>query len=367
MRRICVLLLYLGPVLTLVCCNSQPPPVPSSDIGLHLLVEAPDGLTRKRPGWDSFLPITFGETLNREDLLQNTSSTEGLIVCSDLSLVSMPSGYHGGLPCSDKVLLVRDESRIADPKRQTASQVISSIPYILTPRHTFIQTTSPLLRWHPTGDSSTSYTVRVQGDTLNWWMETTNTELDYPQDAPSLVPKEPYRLIVEDSNGHSSSEEETSLDLHFALLSPEEIATVQSLLMRVQGLDIDERAMHLLKAEINASYKLCADAIILLEKLTANEDAPAIHRRLGDLYQEVGLYTEARISYEHALEGYRTLGDQAGEAATLVGLGLAYRGNLDDATARKYLERALDVYRTIGDAYNVANIEAILAKMEATK
>jgi len=153
------------------------------------------------------------------------------------------------------------------------------------------------------------------------------------------------------------------LDVSFSLLSLEEAETVRSLVAQAQTLGLDERATQLLEAEIYAAHGLRADAIALLEELAAGEDAPAVHRRLGDLYLEIGLYAEAREAYERALEGYRALGDRAGEAAVLTGLGLAYWGNRDDGTARDCLEQARDLDEALGDAEGVERVESTLGEM----
>jgi hypothetical protein len=351
-------------VLLLAGCQRQlpPTPTPAPDLGLHLLVETKGDFHHKRPGWVEYLPLSFGTRLDRDDLLRAAPNAEGLIVCADLSLTHVSPDYHSGLPCPRATpVLIRDGSPVLGPRRDKPLDHL--IPYILSPRHTFIHTPYPLLRWHPSGTGTVTYTVRVWGGTLDWQVETTVTELLYPDDAPPLEPGVPYHLTVVDDNGRSSAEEQTALDLSLALLPPEKVAAVKALVTQAQELGLAERATLLLETEIYAAHGLRADAIALLEKLGVREDAPAIPRRLGDLYLEVGLYVEARGAYEQALIGYRALGDKAGEAHALVGLGLAYRGNDDDVTARKHLEQALSIYQAIGDTEGTKWVEDVLAKM----
>jgi hypothetical protein len=319
-------------------------------------------ISHNRPGWEEYLPLSFGAALDRDDLLRAAPDAHGLIVCADLSLAQVPAGYHGGLPCPQaEPILRRGESLVVGPRRHRPPT--TSIPYVLSPRHTFTQTPHPLLRWHPSSTGTVTYTVQVWGGALDWRAETTTTELRYPKDAPPLEPGVPYRLTVADADGHSSDEEQTALDLSFALLPPEEVAALQVLVAQVQGLGLDERATRFVKAQIYAASALRAEAIALLEELAAGEDAPTVHRRLGDLYLEVGLYTEAQEAYECALAGYRALGDRAGEAAALAGLGLARRGNGDDATARERLAQARDLYQALGDAGGMARMERVLAEI----
>jgi len=370
MRRTFALGLLLGLALVLASCSPLPPsssataPISTSspDLGLHLLVEATGNLTHKRLGWEEYLPLSFGAALDRDDLLRAAPDAEGLIVCADLSLAQVPTDYHGGLPCPRaEPVLMRGESLVVGPRRDGLPAF--SIPYILSPRHTFIQTPYPLLRWHPSTTGTITYTVRVWGGDLDWRTETTATELHYPDDAPPLAPKTPYYLTVVDAEGRSSEEEQTTLDVSFSLLPTEEVEAVRAMVAQARTLGLDERGTQFLETEIYATHRLRADGITRLEELAAQENAPAIHRRLGDLYLGIGLYTEAQRVYERALAAYRVLGDRAGEAAALAGLGLAHRGDGDDITARDYLEQARDLYQAMVDADGVVHVESVLTEM----
>lgn len=322
MKRALAVCFLLGLLPLINNCTSQPTPThaPPPDLSLHLLVETVGDLRHKPPGSQEYLPLSFGIALDGDDLLRAASDAQGLVVCADLSLASVPPGYHGGLPCPQAVpILKRGKGVMVAPQRGKAP---SFVPYILSPRRTFILTGLPLVRWYPS--DAASYTVRVWGKDLDWQTESTTTELHYPEDAPPLKPGVSYHLTVTDANGRSSDEEGTALDLSFALLPPEEVAAVQTLIAQAQGLNLNERGTRLLEAEIYAAHGLRADGIALLKELATGEDAPTIHRRLGDLYLEVGLYTEAQEAYEQALIVFRALGDRSGEAASLAGLGLAH-------------------------------------------
>jgi len=335
----------------------------SRDLGLHILVEVAGDLRHKRPGWQEYLPLSFGTALHPDDLLRGVPGARGLIVCADMTLVEVSGGYRGGLPCRPaEPILTRGESLVVEPRRD--APLVPSIPYILSPRRSFIRTAHPVLRWHPSSSEIIAYAVRVWGNSLDWQIETTATELVYPDNAPPLEPGTPYNLVVVDENGHSSEEEKTALDRSFALLSAREITVIEALVAQVRGLGLDDRATRFLNGEIYAIHKLRADAIFLFEGLPVEVEAPAISRRLADLCLEVGLYRESREAYERAWAGYQALGDGDGEAATLFGLGLAYWGERDDMTARKYLGQALTVYRSIGDVEGEGRVEAVLAELE---
>ncbi len=137
---------------------------------------------------------------------------------------------------------------------------------------------------------------------------------------------------------------------------------IAMLIARVRELGLDERATWLLEAEVYATYRQRDNAIALLEKLAAEDDAPAVYRRLGDFYLEGGLCAKAQEAYEHALDGYCALKDKEGEAYILVGLGLTHRCNHDDDMARDHLEQARDLYLALGDATSTTWVEWLLTE-----
>jgi len=362
MRRICLFLLLT--ILGGCAPSSRPTPaapaVATPDLGTHLLVRVVGSLSYKHPGWKEYLPLSFGVALRRGDLLWVAADGEGLVVCADLNLAPLPAGYQGGLPCAQTApVLTRGESLVLAPQRNLTTA--APVPYILSPRHTFIRDGTPLLRWAPSGDETMSYTVRVWGGQVDWTTQTTATALRYGADAPPLQPGVTYHLSVTDAEGHSSAQEGTALDLGFALLPAEQVAAVEALLAQAQGLNLDEQASRLLEAEIEAAYGLRAEAIALLEGLVADEKAPDISRRLGELYLAVGLYTEAQAAFEQAQAGFQAVGDQAGQAAALVGLGLAQRGDRAEAAAQESLSQAHNLYQALGDTEGMDRVQRLLA------
>lgn len=355
-------------LLSLVDCAPASGPVPTlplgagAELGMHLLVESSGRMTRKRPGWQEALPLSFGTVLDRDDLLEVSPGAEGLVACADLSVSALRPGYHGGLPCPVATpQLVREGSFVLGPRRSMAAD--SAIPYVVSPRHTYVLSTHPLLRWHPSVQGTTAYTVRLWGGAMEWQTETSATELRYPDDAPALQPGVSYYVSVTDSAGRSSEAEKTALDLSFVLLSAEEAEAVEALVAQAQRLGLSQRAADLLASQIYDGHDLRAEAIALLEAMAPRQDAPGLYRRLGDLYLEVGLYTEGVGAYELARAGYGAMGDLEGEAAALVGLGLAYRGNGDDVTARGWLEQARELYQRLGEGGGLAGVEDVLAQV----
>ena len=219
--------LLLGIALSSACTappSSPPTPTPASapststaqDLGLHVLVDVQGKLTRTRPGWTEDLPLSLATTLSRADLLRAAADATGTVVCADLKTVApIPGGYLGAAPCpqSSPLIAMRGDAVVVRPLRQTPD-VLAVIPYVLTPRRSFIVEARPLLRWHDSTPGAT-YKVRVWGDTLNWEGSSTTPELRYPEDAPPLQPGVPYSVVVTDGSGRTSEEDKdaTALDL----------------------------------------------------------------------------------------------------------------------------------------------------------
>lgn len=374
-RSSLVISLTLISLFLLNSCSAPPvtpPPtptatsVPASDLGIYLLAELNGTITRTRPGWTQQLPLSVATLLTRNDLLHVAPDASGAIVCADLrTVVAVSANYIGGSPCPQHEPLIKhfNGELVVRPLRQTP-EVLTAIPYLLTPRRTFITDGHPLLRWHGSAEGA-PYTVRVWGDGLNWESVTNETELRYPEDAPALQPGAPYHVTVRDSLGHSSDEEKdkTALDLSFALMSPVQVAELERLLAQVDALQVNETAISLLKAEIYSAHNARSDAILLLKGVMSAKPAPTIHTRLADLYLSVGLYLEAEAGYGQALETYRALGDIAGEAAALAGLGAARRGLNQEEAAIADLEAAARIYETLNDLDALAQIRRRIAEI----
>jgi len=363
-RRLLTLLVLACSLLALgQCGSSRTPQAPSPAGGLdqNLLVWASGDAAYKRPGWLEYSPATFGTAFVRGDLLRVSTDGQAILVCADLSLATLESGYMGGVPCPDgNHILTRGDSLVIAPQRGVGTTGV--VPILLQPRHSFVRDPHPLIRWTPT-TSGTTYTVRVWGTGLDWQGETASTELHYPDDAPPLHEGVTYRVTITDGAGRSSSEETTALDLGFALLPAGEVAGVDSLVDQVRSLQLREEGARLVEAEIYAGHLLRVEAISTLASLASSGDAPAVLERLADQYAAIGLFDEARQHYEAALAGYAALDVPAGRADALLGLGLAQRGDGDRTLATETLEQARRLYADLGDAGRAAQVQGFLDEL----
>lgn len=373
MRQSATLVILLA--FTLLGCNPPRVASPSSsqsalplvNSGPHLVTNVQGELTRIRPSWNKKLPVSFATELDINDLLYVGPSSSITIVCADLkTVVSISGPYQGGTRCSEAepLLQQREGSLVVRPIRATLDE-LTQIPYIILPRHSFIQTEKPLLRWKTTtplisNTALVTYTVRVWGDTLDWETQTTTNELIYPLTAPKLQTSTPYHITVTDNNGRSSAEEKTVLDLSFALLPPKEAEVIQFLVDQIQSLQVGDTAHRLLQAEIYATHGLRAESILLLEDVLKTENVPAVHLSLANLYLAMGLYLEADERFQQAIEGYHALGDSFGEAQALVGAGVAFSGLNQVTEAKSHFTQAKTLYETLGNSGAVAFIQGMI-------
>ncbi|MCB0163376.1 MAG: tetratricopeptide repeat protein, partial [Anaerolineae bacterium] len=72
---------------------------------------------------------------------------------------------------------------------------------------------------------------------------------------------------------------------------------------------------------------------------------------LGDVYYDIGHYSQARQTFQRALALHQTIGDRAGAALARYGLGKVERSLGQYEVAKTHLEQALTFYQSIGDRH----------------
>jgi hypothetical protein len=272
----------------------------------------------------------------------------------------------------------------------------ATIPYLVSPRHTWLTGQPFSIRWHPVADAE-SYVVRLwrwsygrnAKDLLLWSMTTQEPQVDYT--AVSLLePGYYYSLEVVTDTGLSSELDEGAAQDGFELLFPEDWEIVQARLALWEAPwespDLSETDRTLLMARVYVQHQLLADAINLLEPLVAEEiQEPLVHAALGEVYSYAGLNTLAQQQYEQALALAQTLNqtlaqtptqeqngelditpNQLLEAEALSILGLAEISTVlgDQSQALTLLEQALERYETLGDRDQVIRLKRQIILIE---
>lgn len=332
-----------------------PPISVKSNGGLHLVIAVQGQLRVKRVRRSEFAPALFGTPLRYGDLLRLGPQSQATVICADLTLVTVRSGFSG-VPCRSvaRSVLVYGGSLVSP----TRGDMSGLIPIVLSPRRTKLLTTRPTLRWTPMA-GVTTYTVSVRGPNVNWSADVSSrTEVVYPDDAPVLAPGATYKLIV--VGGGRSSDEEGEAGLGFTLLKPHEVQAVREQESRIRELGLAKAPTQFLIALLYGSIGLNAEAIEELRDLSEILKQPAVVRLLADLYRDIGLNRQAEEAYLQALDLSQREDDVEGEALAQNALGLIYEalGNKGEAVRR--LKMAMELYQKLGDARMVLEIRDIL-------
>ena len=215
-----------------------------------------------------------------------------------------------------------------------------SIPYIISPRSTFLDTCQPKLKWNKV-EGATSYTVKIATDSeVIWEKEVEETEYHSPEDLPLEVGKI-YRLIVESDNGRCSETDTEPSKLEFQLLDEDKIGTLPDDEKKITDskLSDDEKALELAHLYFGKKYGLVAKATeILEEKIAAGSQNSEIYVTHGNVCLAVGLCSFAEAQYKKALEKIQP--DKELEEQIIAKAGLAQICNLkgDEKEAERLMK-----------------------------
>jgi len=130
----------------------------------------------------------------------------------------------------------------------------------------------------------------------------------------------------------------------------------------IRNLGVDDTAQAYLLAQLYRQREMKAAAIAQLEEIAANGGAISadLWQQLGDLYFEIGLYTQAEEKYKNALSAASTNDDQQIEALANFGLAqTAYVFN-ENEQALDYLNQAETLSDQIGNNNELAEAVADL-------
>ncbi|MBD2683313.1 MULTISPECIES: lipopolysaccharide assembly protein LapB [Nostoc] len=161
-----------------------------------------------------------------------------------------------------------------------------------------ILTTQPLISWRVV-PGATSYTVKMEGNDVNWQIEVNNTVLPYPSGQPRLKFGSTYTIIVFAYQGKSII---SYAPLVISILPEKEQLEIASLIKQINELKIppDEAAARDLDT-IYMSKNLVNESIETLKvRVAAGSQNPKVYRVLGDRYLEAGLSDEAFNKYATA-------------------------------------------------------------------
>ncbi|MBW4566037.1 MAG: hypothetical protein KME32_34165 [Mojavia pulchra JT2-VF2] len=161
-----------------------------------------------------------------------------------------------------------------------------------------ILTTQPLISWRAVS-GATSYTVKIEGNDVNWQIKVNNTVLPYPKDQPQLKFGSTYRITVFAYQGNSII---SYAPLLISVLPKKEQLEIASLVKQINEFKVplDEAAVRDLDT-IFMSKNLVNESIETLKaRVAARSQNPEVYRVLADRYLEAGLPDEAFDKYTTA-------------------------------------------------------------------
>ncbi len=324
----------------------------------------------KREEWSDFRPVSAGSELKEGDQIYPSQGVQVRLVCPNLSKETVVPGVPSGI----KSICLTWEIRIekAPPPSGILGGFDSSIPYIISPRHTLLLSEQPLLRWNPV-PQATSYTVEVINvqDTI-WKAQVQQPQVTYAENH-SLTPGITYSLKVITDRGQSS-EQDSQSNLGFIILRPAEAQIINDEVAKIeQGefsplttallladfyrnytLPVSSIEAYGLTSEQARSYHLTAEAIATLKSITQQtEQFPIIYRRLGELYWQSGL---VNLTIEHYLKAIKMAeSPEFLEEKTLAQFGLAkvYAATNRREQAIIFYQQARQGYMDLGDKRRV--------------
>jgi len=319
-------------------CSGGATPTPPPDLGPNLLIETEGRVSLQRADWADYAPVSLGAEIRRGDLVRPDEGQAVKVLCADLSLHTLER--KSGSPCRvTEPVLVYGSARLLAPR---ADPNAGQIPYLLHPRNTDVLDERPVLRWHDTGAGS--YTVAIlQGGKALWQeMGVQGSEMRYPDDAPALEPGVDYLLAVTDEDTGRHSGEDEAKGLGFRVLGAEERSAIEARRDEILALPLEEAARRFALAVCYAGLRLRGDALMLLDEVSADLDAPTVHLWRGELLLAMQLPLEAEGAYGAALLAAEATGDREAQAAAQAGLWQVTK----DQT---WLDAAIQGYEALGD------------------
>ncbi|MBK1990538.1 hypothetical protein A0J48_023940 [Sphaerospermopsis aphanizomenoides BCCUSP55] len=333
-------------------------PAQTNPPALNFISEIKGDVQIKRSQWKSYHKANVGDLLNFSDQLQLRTGASAKVMCSNLSVWHLRGNSLAKVAdgCSSGILTV-----IRPGHRTNTRSPSNSIPYIISPRNTALLNNRPILRWNGV-PGATRYKVQVKdaGLSLDWQTETSNTQIEYPGQ-PVLQPNFSYLLTVETNKGDSSRED--GVKLNFTLLDTQTAESVRTKVAILKQQKLTHEAEGLGLAYLYQSYNLKSEAINLLEDLVKRgSQTSAVYQFLGDLYLQVGLSKESKISYIKALEQAKLNKDIEGQAEAQVQLGLTENDLNNKTEATRWLTQAQTNYQKLGDTIRYEEVKQWINK-----
>jgi tetratricopeptide (TPR) repeat protein len=322
-------------------------------------------------------PAIFGLDLFHEDAVLTYEGAAANVLCRNGLLFHVGPSRTLVVRCQetdDYRALGRLDPQVSDRLLQASGEItvtlapaatravrahVGQVPILIGPRNTAIATPRPTWHWGAATDAETyrlSVVNAVSGE--RWEVETTTTELTYPDDAPSLMPDTTYLTRLE-TKGPDDPVDES----YFFLLDPASRDEVKAAEEAIRALSLDRDTRSFLLVRLYQDRGLWETAIGQLKSLTDEVTDPELGIQLGNLYFQVGLYSRAEASYQAALVAAQQAEAPMTQAGALVGLGRVADAFNEKEAAIEHFQSAEALYRAAGDLVRADTVAQILADL----
>ncbi|MEL7035316.1 MAG: tetratricopeptide repeat protein [Cyanobacteria bacterium J06592_8] len=339
------------------------------------IIEADGQAFLKRKNWSEYRPTFVGTELYAEDQIKLESEANLMAICYEnwetwripANTVSQPLDGCLATQCvpTDDGCVPFDASRIGN-------QVFAAdnIPYIISPRHTYLLSNQPLvLRWNPVANA-TRYTVKIKSPSEEIWeTEVSENQVTYSE-KNIFKPDLRYTVIIY-ADTEDADTEVSSLDVEspfpkkdplgegFIFVSEAEqqqiLATAEQLTQQLGG-----EAQVLTLAGFYQRKGLNTEAIAILESfIEKGYHTAAVYQMLGTLYQQIQLPVFAQEYYLKSL-GLIEIDDVAGSAEVQAALGEVYAALGEKEKAIHWLKLANNSYQELGESERGEEVQKLL-------
>lgn len=322
--------------------------------GVHSIFEVKGKVNVQKKQWKKPHPAFGGLTLSPDDKLDVAANGSVKVYCSNTTIWTVKPGTHAvsiGCPSGKSVIRLPNSNNDTLRPVGKTEEALSKLPYLISPRETFILNNHSRLRWNAV-PGATNYLVKIDG--VNWETQTNKTEIVYSGE-PLLQGGRRYRVTIEANNGASSKRDAV---VGFRMLDEQTQKTVLEAVNTVKQQQLSSEEAGLVLAHLYRGYELYADAVEVLEGLVKQRSSVVtVYQLLGDIYLEIGLPQLAKKPYEKALGLATRTENLSVQASIQAGLGKAY-GNLgNEGEALQWLKKAKVDYEELGDGLQLQILE----------
>lgn len=334
--------------------------------GGNRVIEARGAAQVKAATATNYRSLATGTIVRQGDILFPSDAARVTVLCADSRIWQVPPGVPSGVSNGCPKASLARTRRILTPNLGGQDE---TIPYILSPRFTYLRDHTPSFRWHPVPGAK-SYTVRLLAANLGelWQVQTQGTELTYPKDVKPLEWGVGYLLTVE-AEGGKSSLADGGWNLGFKLLDDRNTRKVEQEIASLEAsANLSPAAKAIALAEIYRNSYLVSEAIALLQdtidkgQVSDPNQRGLIYVQLGELQAETGLNLLAEANLTQAADLFRQSQNQQGLANAQAGLSVVQLLLGKNPESEQAAQQTRATYQALGDAENSREFEEILQR-----